>query len=111
MAHFERRFGAVELWAATGVLDDLGRDKRSGALVAAVLQSGQIERGDAGLVLKTSERTARNVLSDLVRDGFLKSVTPKAPVRIAFPLDHRERLFASLFADAPIGAPAPLSFN
>jgi Fic family protein len=95
------------------LLDDFGRDKRSGALVAAVLQYGQMERGDATLVLKTSERTARNVLSELVRDGFLKSATPKAPVRIAFPLDHRERLFPSLFADAPIEAPAPtpLSFT
>lgn len=95
------------------LLDDLGGDKRSAALVAAVLQYGQMERGDASLVLKTSERTARNVLSELVRDGFLKSATPKAPVRIAFPLDHRERLFPSLFADAPIEAPtpAPLSFK
>jgi Fic family protein len=95
------------------LLDDLGHEKRSGALVAAVLQYGQLERGDAGLVLKTSERTARNVLSELVRAVFLKSATPKAPVRITFPLDHQERLFPSLFADAPIEAPAPepLSFN
>ncbi len=50
------------------LLDALGRDKRSAALVAAVLQYGQIERGDAGFVLKTSNRTARNVLSELVRD-------------------------------------------
>lgn len=93
------------------LLDDLGRDKRSAALVAAVLQYGQMERGDASLVLKTSERTARNVLSELVRGGFLKSATPKAPVRIAFPLEHRERLFPSLFADAPIEAPIPASLS
>jgi Fic family protein len=93
------------------LLDDLGLDKRSAALVAAVLQYGQMERGDASLVLKTSERTARNVLSELVRDGFLKSATPKAPVRIAFPLEHRERLFPSLFADAPIKAPTPASLS
>src|SRR5438094_9567163 len=43
---------------------------------------------DVHLVLKTSERTARNTMSALVKQGFLKSETPKAPVRIAFPLDY-----------------------
>lgn len=95
------------------LLIDLGRDRRATALVSAVLRRGKIERGDAALVLRTSERTARNTLSELVRDGILTSSTPKSPVRIAFPLDHRERLFPSLFADAQIELPDPptLSFE
>lgn len=66
-----------------------------------------MQRGDASFLLKTSERTARNVASQLVEDGFLKSATPKGPVRTAFPLFHRDRLFPSLFADAAIDPPEP----
>jgi Fic family protein len=87
------------------LLADLGHDKRTADLVGAVLKFGQIDRGDASIVLKTSERTARNVVSKLVAGGFLKSSTPKGPLRIAVPLDHRDRLFPSLFADAAIEAP------
>jgi Fic family protein len=95
------------------LIRDVTDDKRAPMLVSAVLRHGALERGDAGIVLKTSERTARQTLSALVRSGFLKSDTPKAPVRIAFPLDHRERLFPSLFTDAGIDAPPPegLSFQ
>ena len=89
------------------LLLDLGHDDRAASLVAAVLRFGQIERGDAHVVLKTSERTARNTMSKLVQEGFLKSNTPKAAVRIGFPLDYRERLFPNLFADTPIEAPEP----
>jgi Fic family protein len=89
------------------LLRDLGHDKRSEELIGAILKYGRIERGDASIALKTSERTARNVLSALISGGFLKSSTPKGPVRIAFPLDHRDRLFPSLFADGTINAPEP----
>ena len=91
------------------LLLDLGHDDRAASLVAAVLCFGQIERGDAHVVLKTSERTARNTMSKLVQEGFLKSNTPKGAVRIGFPLDYRERLFPNLFADTPIEAPEPPS--
>lgn len=47
-------------------------------------------------------RTARKALNDLVRQGFLVSDSPKTPVRLAFPLDYRERLLPQLFTDAPV---------
>ncbi|MER9969232.1 Fic family protein [Mesorhizobium sp. M0060] len=86
-------------------------DKRAPDLVAAVLRHGRLPRGEANFVLKTSERTARNTLSDLVDRGFLKSDTPKTPVRIAFPLDFRERLFPNLFTDAEVNVPKPPSLS
>ncbi|WP_349370037.1 Fic family protein [Salinarimonas sp.] len=89
------------------LLRDLGYDARSEGLVAAALRFGRIDRGDAHIVLKAPERTARTVLSKLVKAGFLTSATPKGPVRIAFPLDHRDRLFPNLFADGVIDAPEP----
>lgn len=90
------------------LISDVVDDRRAPDLVAAVLRLGSFPRGDAGLVLKTSERTARNTLSDLVARGFLKSDSPKAAVRIAFPLDFRERLFPNLFTDSEVSVPRPL---
>lgn len=89
------------------LIRDLGYDKSAEALISAVLRYGQLERGAAAVVLRTSERTARNVLKKLVDEGFLKSVSPKTPVRIAFPLEHRERFFPSLFSTEEIAAPEP----
>ena len=77
-------------------------DKRAPDLISAVLRHGALERGDAQFVLKTSERTARNTLKQLTTAGFLASASPKTPVRLAFPLDYRERLFPNLFADADL---------
>jgi len=83
------------------VLDVTG-DKRAPDLIGAVLRHGKLPRGDAALVLKVSDVTARKTLGDLVRLGFLKSDSLKTPVRLGFPLDYRERLFPNLFADAPV---------
>ncbi len=77
-------------------------DKRAPDLISAVLRHGALDRGDAQIVLKTSERTARNTLKQLTTAGFLTSASPKTPVRLAFPLDYRERLFPNLFADADL---------
>ncbi|HMN14343.1 hypothetical protein [Aquamicrobium defluvii] len=89
------------------LIKDISDDKRAPDLLAAVLKYGSLERGDVHLVLKASERTARNTMSAMVRQGFLKSGTPKAPVRIAFPLDYRERLFPNLSTDAELTIPDP----
>ena len=80
------------------LVEDTVDDKRAPELISAVLRHGALERGEAQMVLKTSERTARNTLSKLTAAGFLKSASPKTPARLAFPLDYRERLFPNLFA-------------
>lgn len=77
-------------------------DKRAPDLISAVLRHGALERGEAQFALKTSERTARNTLRQLTAAGFLTSASPKTPVRLAFPLEYRERLFPNLFADADL---------
>ncbi|WP_413990262.1 Fic family protein [Labrys okinawensis] len=102
--HLEERFHTL--------VRDISGDKRAPNLIVAVLRHGLLDRGEAAFFLKTSERTARNTVATLVTLGFLKSTSPKAPLRIAFPLDYRERLFPNLFTDAPITPPAPreLSF-
>lgn len=81
------------------LVEDTIDDKRAPDLISAALRYGALERGEAQIVLKTSERTARNTLSKLTAVGYLSSASPKTPVRLAFPLDYRERLFPNLFAD------------
>ena len=59
---------------------------RSTWSAASIFKFGQMERGDAARnVLRMPERTARTVVSKLTQQGFLKSSTPKGPVRVAFP--------------------------
>lgn len=82
-------------------------DTRLVTLVDHVLRFGQMARGDAPAVLGLRERAARDVLSTAVAAGFLKSSTPKTPVRIAFPLQYRERMFPNLFTEAPLDIPQP----
>jgi Fic family protein len=84
------------------LVEDTIDDKRAPDLISAVLRYGALERGEAHVVLRTSERTARNTLSTLTKMGYLASVSPKTPVRLAFPLEYRERLFPNLFADASL---------
>jgi hypothetical protein len=76
-------------------------------LVAHVLRHGEMARGDARFVTGTSERSAISDLGELISGGSLKSATPKWPLRIALPLDSRERLFPNLFTDAAPIVPIP----
>ena len=89
------------------LLRALDYDDKAQDLAGAILRFGQIDRGDACVVLKTSERTARNALSRLVQGGFLTSTTPKGPVRIAFPIEHRHQLFPQLFTEPPLDLLSP----
>jgi Fic family protein len=89
------------------LLVHLKLEPRAIDLVAAVFRFGQLERGEAASSLRVPERTARTTVSKLTQLGFLKSKTPKSALRVAFPIDYREKLFPNLFADAPIEAPDP----
>jgi Fic family protein len=65
-------------------------------LLAEVVRRGEVPRGEAARVLGTSERTARRVVSRLVREGVLASATPKGPLRLAFPAEVIEHFFPLL---------------
>lgn len=87
-------------------------DDRPGKLIARVLALGDVERGLAGPLLGLEERTARKVLSNCVERGWLKSDTPKGPVRVGFPVEDRAWLFPGLFADeGPPERPRPLQLS
>jgi Fic family protein len=55
-------------------------------LYLEALMCGGFERGEAQRITGLAERTAREVLSNLIKEGFLLSNTPKGRVRTGFPV-------------------------
>jgi Fic family protein len=68
-------------------------------ILERVLLLGDMPRGEAERVTGLKERTARQVLSNLVEDGILGSATPKGPVSLRFPNRAVDILFPRLFTD------------
>lgn len=69
-------------------------------LLREALLSGEISRGSAAEITGYGERMARNVVSDLLKKGLLKSESPRSPLILAFPADAVERWFPLLY---PVG--------
>lgn len=71
--------------------------KRSFAVLREALLSGELERGRVPVLIDTSERTARRVVSALIEKRLLVSGSHKAPLRLGFPIDVFERCFPKLY--------------
>jgi Fic family protein len=71
--------------------------KRSFAVLREALLSGELERGRLPGLIDTSERTARRVISALLKKRLLVSNSHKAPLRLGFPIDVIERWFPKLY--------------
>ena len=71
--------------------------KGSFLMLREALLAGEVPRGRAGEVTGYGERMARNVVSDLLKKGYLKSAGPRAPLVLAFPIDAVERWFPRLY--------------
>ena len=71
--------------------------KGSFQLLREALLAGEVPRGKAGEITGYGERMARNVVSDLLKKGYLKSASPRAPLTLAFPIDAVERWFPRLY--------------
>ena len=68
-------------------------------LLAEALLRGRVVRGEAARITGLSQRSARRVLSLLVREGLLASDTPKGPVRLAFPVKVVGHYFPQLYPE------------
>lgn len=58
---------------------------------------GSIERGEAARITGLAERSARDVLMQLVSEGLLLSDTPKGKVRVGFPVHALGSLLPNLY--------------
>ena len=81
----------------TYVTRDLGLSSNAAKLCQALLQRGDMARGDADVVTGLPERTARQVLSRLVDANLIGSDTPKGPVSLRFNTTNADVLFPRLF--------------
>jgi Fic family protein len=78
--------------------NDAGRlPKGAYPVLREALLQGRVERGAVPGILGLGERAARNVTADLLSKGLLVSETPRAPLRLGFPVDAVERWFPSLY--------------
>lgn len=72
----------------------------SATLLTEILHRGEISRGDAAAITGLGERTARSLLSELLKDGILKSASEKGAIFLGFPVEKRDILFPRLFSEA-----------
>ena len=68
-------------------------------LLVEVLHRGEIARGGAAAITALGERTARDLLGELLRDGVLGSSSEKGAVTLRFPVAAQDVLFPRLFAE------------
>lgn len=68
--------------------------KGSFPLLREALLAGEVPRGRAPEITGYGERMARNVVSELIKKGYLKSDSTRAPLTLAFPIDAVERWFS-----------------
>ncbi len=69
-------------------------------LLEEALVRGELNRGAAARVTGLPERSARDVLAQLVADGVLSSSTAKGPVSLRFSVTHSDVLFPKLFLES-----------
>lgn len=63
------------------------------------LLRGELDRGDVASVTGLPERSARRVLTELLKTGLIASDTPKGRLSLRFPVDAADRLFPRLFIE------------
>lgn len=71
--------------------------KGSFPILREALLTGELPRGRAGEITGYGERMARNVVSNLLKKGYLKSETTRSPLVLAFPIDAVEQWFPRLY--------------
>lgn len=104
----ERLQGYINI-RSQGLLAPLSGDtnklkQESFYLLREALIRGEFPRGEAKRITGLPERTAREVLRSLVKEGLLVSDTEKSPVRLGFPVGAAHYWFPNLFPELPADA-------
>jgi Fic family protein len=74
---------------------------KSRAILEAVLNRGELPRGEVSGIVDTGDRQARRVVSALVDRGVLVADSTRAPLRLVFPAVLASRWMPGLFPDRP----------
>ena len=71
--------------------------KGSFPLLREAFLLGEVSRGHAGEITGYGERMARNVVSELLKKGYLQSKSSRSPLVLSFPVEAIERWFPKLY--------------
>lgn len=71
--------------------------KGSFPILRETLLAGEVPRGRAGEITGYGERMARMVVSQLLKQAYLKSNSTRSPLVLSFPIDAVERWFPKLY--------------
>jgi Fic family protein len=94
----ERLKTRIVLWAEEEVR--LGAlPARAGNVLEALLYRGELQRGEVGSILGTTDRHARRIVAALTARGVLVSEGQRAPLRLAFPAALASRWTPGLFPE------------
>jgi Fic family protein len=77
-----------------------GWREEASVLLIETLHRGEIARGDAAAITGLGERTARDLLGEVIRGGILGSLSERGPVSLRFPVESQDILLPRLFAEA-----------
>ena len=81
-------------------------DPRAGKLLKALFLQGEVPRGEAQSIMGMeglSDRQARRIVSQLVKEGLIYSESHRAPLRIGFPTHVLHYYFPDLFDPSVLG--------
>jgi hypothetical protein len=66
-------------------------------MLREALLAGEVPRGRAGEITGYGQRMARMVVSELLKQGYLKSNSTRSPLVLSFPIDAVGRWFPKLY--------------
>ena len=88
----------IRAWAEEEIR--LGKlPEKSEGMLEAILQRGELARGDAAGVVNASDRQARRIFSALLDQRVLISENPRSPLRLVFPAHLASRWMPGLFPE------------
>ena len=73
--------------------------EKAGDILSAVLYRGDLPRGEVAKIVRSTDRHARRLTSQLLDIGVLATAGPRAPLRLAFPATLASRWMPGLFPD------------
>ena len=89
----------IRVWVEEEVRTN-GLPSQSGDIMEAVLNRGELPRGEVSGLTGTGDRQARRIVAALQEAGVLIADSSRAPLRIAFPAALASRWMPGLFAEA-----------
>jgi len=88
----------IRVWAEEEIR--LGKlPAKSESILEAILSRGELLRRDAAVVVNTSDRQARRIVSVLLDHGVLTSESPRSPLRLVFPAHLASLWMPGLFPE------------